>query len=137
MTTTGGRRDDAALEEGLGRFFAAHPDLVAVADPAGAGPSGAGARAPAGPVPPIRSLLHAQGGMANETVLVDFGPGHAGVVVRLPPFVPTFPHYDLAPQALVQNVVAAAGIPAPAPAVVVDDTSWIGSPFLVMPRCPR
>ncbi len=72
--------------------------------------------------------------MANETVLVDFGPGHAGVVVRLPPFVPTFPHYDLAPQALVQNVVAAAGIPAPAPAVVVDDTSWIGSPFLVMPR---
>jgi aminoglycoside phosphotransferase (APT) family kinase protein len=54
--------------------------------------------------------------------------------VRLPPLAPTFPSYDLAPQAAVQNVVAAAGVPAPSPAVVVDDPEWIGSPFLLMPR---
>ncbi len=55
--------------------------------------------------------------MANETVLVDFGPGHDGMVVRLPPLDPTFPDYDLGPQAAVQNAVAAAGVPAPAPTV--------------------
>ena len=59
------------------------------------------------------------------------------MVVRLPPLEQTFPDYDLAPQALVQNTVAAAGVPAPAPAVVVDDPAWIGSPFLVMPRVVR
>ncbi len=56
------------------------------------------------------------------------------MVVRLPPLEPTFPDYDLRPQALVQNAVAAAGVPAPAPAVVVTDPEWIGSPFLAMPR---
>jgi aminoglycoside phosphotransferase (APT) family kinase protein len=56
------------------------------------------------------------------------------MVVRLPPLEPTFPDYDLGPQALVQNAVAAAGVPAPAPAVVENDAAWIGSPFLVMPR---
>jgi aminoglycoside phosphotransferase (APT) family kinase protein len=67
-------------------------------------------------------------------VLVDLGPDHPGVAVRLPPLAPTFPSYDLAPQAAVQNAVAAAGVPAPAPAIVVDDREWIGSPFLLMPR---
>jgi len=82
----------------------------------------------------LESLSHDRGGMANETVLVDLGSGHAGMVVRLPPVVPTFAHYDLAPQALVQNAVAQEGVPAPAPALVVTETEWIGTPFLVMPR---
>ena len=56
-------------------------------------------------------LSHAEGGMANETILVDLGPSHQGVVVRLPPLEPTFPRYELAPQALVQNAVAASGVP--------------------------
>jgi aminoglycoside phosphotransferase (APT) family kinase protein len=72
--------------------------------------------------------------MANETVLVDLGPSSPGMVVRLPPLEPTFPDYDLRPQAMVQNAVAAAGVPAPAPAVVEHDASWVGAPFLVMPR---
>ena len=72
--------------------------------------------------------------MANETVLVDLGPARPGMVVRLPPLEPTFPDYDLGPQATVQNAVAAAGVPAPAPAVVEHDPDWIGAPFLVMPR---
>jgi aminoglycoside phosphotransferase (APT) family kinase protein len=79
-------------------------------------------------------LSHAQGGQANETILVDLGPLRPGLVVRLPPLEPTFPDYDLAPQALVQNIVASSGVPAPAPAVVEPDPEWIGSPFLIMPR---
>lgn len=119
---TGGRRDDATLREGLGRWVAAHPELVP------------GARDAGGPPPRIAALTHAQGGMANETVLVDFGPAHPGMVVRLPPLEPTFPDYDLGPQAIVQNAVAASGVPAPAPAVVVTDPDFVGSPFLAMPR---
>ncbi len=125
---TGGQRDDAALREGLSRWVAAHPELV----PGGRGEGGDGNAD--GPPPQIASLEHAGGGMANETVLVDLGPGRAGMVVRLPPLEPTFPDYDLGPQATIQNAVAAAGVPAPAPAVVEHDPDWIGAPFLVMPR---
>jgi aminoglycoside phosphotransferase (APT) family kinase protein len=82
----------------------------------------------------IAGLEHAEGGMANETVLVDLGPDRPGLVVRLAPLAPTFPHYDLGPQAAVQNAVAAFGVPAPAPSVVEADPRWIGSPFLAMPR---
>jgi len=121
---TGGRRDAAALEEGLGRWVVARPDQV---------PTVAGD--PETP-PRLRAVAHADGGLANETVLVDLGPARSGVVVRLPPLRPTFPGYELAPQAVVQNAVAAAGVPAPAPSVVVDDPAWIGSPFLAMPLVP-
>ncbi len=117
---TGRRRDDAALREGLGRWVSAHPELV----------PGPGAGGP----PRVAALSHAQGGMANETLLVDLGPSHPGIVVRLPPLEPTFPDYDLGPQVVVQNVVAASGVPAPAPAALVTDVAWVGSPFLVMPR---
>ena len=120
---TGGWRDDAALGEGFGRFVTAHPELV----PLPAGVPGDGRFA-------VRSLRHAVGGLANETLLVDLGPDHPGLAVRLPPLAPTFPSYDLAPQAAVQNAAAASGVPAPSPAVVVDDPEWIGSPFLLMPR---
>jgi aminoglycoside phosphotransferase (APT) family kinase protein len=121
--TTGGRRDDWQLREGLARWIAARPDQV---------PGWADDRQ--GRVARIAGLDHADGGMANETLLVDLGPDGPGIVVRLPPLVATFPDYELGPQAAVQNAVAAAGVPAPAPAVVVEDLEWIGSPFLVMPR---
>jgi aminoglycoside phosphotransferase (APT) family kinase protein len=110
------------LRPGLDRWLGAHGDLV---PGAGAVP-GAGLR--------VHSLSHATAGLANETVLVDLGPGHPGIVLRLPPLEPSFPVYDLTTQARVQSAVAGAGIPAPAPAVVETDTAWIGSPFLVMPR---
>ncbi len=57
-------------------------------------------------------------------------------MVRLPPLEPSFPDYDLEPQAVVQNAVAASGVPAPAPAVVVTDQSYVDAPFLVMPLVP-
>jgi aminoglycoside phosphotransferase (APT) family kinase protein len=123
---TGATRDDAALEAGLARWVAAFPDVVR--ELAGAA---ADARTEA---PRLTGVARAPGGQANETVLVDVGPAHPGVVVRLPPLEPTFPGYDLGPQALVQNAVAAAGVPAPAPTLVVTDPDWIGSPFLAMPR---
>jgi aminoglycoside phosphotransferase (APT) family kinase protein len=78
--------------------------------------------------------------MANETLLlelvdpIDADRDRPGIVVRLPPLEPTFPDYDLGPQAVVQNAVALHGIPAPAPATCVRDPQWIGCPFLVMPR---
>jgi len=120
----GGRRDEAVLSDGLVRWVAAQPALVARLAGAPAG----------GDQWAVTGLVHAEGGLANETLLVDLGPGHPGMAVRLPPLEPTFPDYDLRPQAVVQNAVAAAGVPAPAPAVVVDDPQWIGCPFLVMPR---
>jgi aminoglycoside phosphotransferase (APT) family kinase protein len=127
---TGGQRDDAALREGLARWVAAHPELVPGRRRAGGDEDGGGGHQRP---PHIESVEHAGGGMANETVLVDLGPSQTGIVVRLPPLEPTFPDYDLGPQALVQNAVAAAGVPAPAPAVVEQDPSWVGAPFLVMP----
>ncbi len=127
---TGAERDSDALEEGLRRWVAAHPELVR-ALLGGRGGKGAG---DGGAAPQLVGLSRAHGGMANETILVDLGPSHQGVVVRLPPLEPTFPEYALAPQALVQNTVASAGVPAPAPAVMVTDAGWIGSDFLVMPR---
>ncbi len=104
---TGATRDDAALRTGLARWVTAHPEVVRGL--AGAeGGSGGGS----GEVQ-LLGLARAQGGQANETVLVDLGPAHPGMVVRLPPLEPTFPDYDLGPQALVQNAVAASGVPAP------------------------
>ncbi len=127
---TGATRDDALVEAGLGRWVLANPGPVrAVAGSAAGGGTAAGAVTPG-----LVGVSHAQGGQANETLLVDLGPSHPGMVVRLPPLEPSFPDYDLGPQALVQNAVAAAGVPSPAPAFLVTDSEWIGSPFLVMPR---
>jgi aminoglycoside phosphotransferase (APT) family kinase protein len=122
---TGATRDDAALQAGLARWVAAHPDVVAAFG---------GAEGSTPDAPGLVALSRASGGQANETILVDLGSSHPGMVVRLPPLEPTFPDYDLSPQALVQNAVAASGVPAPAPAVIVSDAEWIGSPFLAMPR---
>ena len=118
---TGGQRDEESLRVGLEHWISAHPQLVPGAV---AGEDGAAS---------LVSVTHTPGGMANETVLVDLGPARPGLVVRLPPLEPTFPGYDLTPQAVVQNAAAASGVPAPAPAVVVTDPSYVGSPFLVMP----
>ena len=118
---TGDRRDDAALEAGLARWVAEHAGSVPGV-------------APGSDEVTIAALAHAEGGMANVSARGDFGPGHAGMVVRLPPLDATFPDYDLAPQAAVQNAVAAAGVPAPSPAIIEADPSWIGAPFLAMPR---
>ncbi len=118
---TGAQRDQNELRGGVARWVRDHGDLVP-------------GRAHDGRPLEVTGVAHAVGGMANETVMVDMGRGHPGMVLRLPPLDPTFPGTDLSAQAAVQNAVAAAGIPAPAPTVFVSDVRWIGTPFLVMPR---
>jgi aminoglycoside phosphotransferase (APT) family kinase protein len=118
---TGAQRDKNELREGVARWVRDHGDLVP-------------GRSEDGRPLEVTGVDHAAGGMANETVMVEMGRGHPGMVLRLPPLEPTFPGTDLSAQAAVQNAVAAAGIPAPAPTVFVSDLRWIGTPFLVMPR---
>jgi aminoglycoside phosphotransferase (APT) family kinase protein len=80
-------------------------------------------------------------GFSSESLLVDVEVRRDGdlmvdeVVLRLPPAGGgLFPEYDLGRQAAVQALLADAGIPAPRPVRYEDDTSWLGSPFMVMPR---
>jgi aminoglycoside phosphotransferase (APT) family kinase protein len=85
--------------------------------------------------------LHTAGGYSNEVIFVtatyrtDDGPVEDRLVVRLPPIGPAlFPTYDLAMQVAVQRAVAAHGVPVPEPIIHERDPSWLGAPFLVMPR---
>jgi aminoglycoside phosphotransferase (APT) family kinase protein len=88
----------------------------------------------------IESLRHASAGLSNETVLVDASwDGRRRTeawALRLPAEQMTFPDFDLTVQARVQETVAAAGLPTPAPVVVELDTAWLGVPFLAMPFVP-
>ncbi len=116
-------RDEVELGEGVTRWIRSREDLV----PGVSGPAG-------GAVPEVTGVTHAEGGLANETIMIELGPAHQGIVLRLPPLEPTFPAYDLSCQAVLQNALARAAIPAPAPAVYVADPQWIGTPFLAMPK---
>ena len=73
-------------------------------------------------------------GYSSNTYLVDLS-GESGrrIVLRLPPDRETHLGENLRRQVRVQNALAAAGIPAPAPAVHEPDDRWLGQPFLVMP----
>jgi aminoglycoside phosphotransferase (APT) family kinase protein len=84
---------------------------------------------------------HTGGGYSNEIFFVTASYRAGGsmvderLVVRLPPEGEAlFPSYDLAMEVEVQHAVAGNGVPVPAPIVHERDRSWLGSPFLVMPR---
>jgi aminoglycoside phosphotransferase (APT) family kinase protein len=96
-------------------------------------------RDPAG-APEVVGHVRPSVGFSSETILVDVrrseagGPHDERLVLKLPPAgAGIFPTYDFALQARVQEAVAAAGIPAPAPVQVEHDDRWMGAPFLVMP----
>jgi aminoglycoside phosphotransferase (APT) family kinase protein len=79
-------------------------------------------------------------GLSSETLMVDAagsidGRDHAeSLVVRMaPPASGAFPEYDLAAQAVVQEAVAANGVPAAAPVEYEADPQWLGASFMVMP----
>lgn len=82
------------------------------------------------------SVVAPTDGWSSETVLVralvdGVTEGHA---VRLPPLGEgIFPAYDLGLQARALAGAAERGVPAPVPAEFVDDPTWLGEPFLVMP----
>lgn len=77
-------------------------------------------------------------GWTNETLLVTVRGDSRHqeeirrFVVRLPPPLPTWPHYDLASQAQVLATAASQGIPVPRVEAFVDDEQWFGAPVLVM-----
>jgi len=81
-------------------------------------------------------------GYSNEVVFVTVdGRGAQGLgrdlVIRRAPAGPAlFRSYDLAMQVAVQDAVRAAGVPVPAFVLHEPDPSWLGAPFLVMPRVP-
>lgn len=80
-------------------------------------------------------------GYSSETLLVDTVRTEHGreieehLVARLPPAGGgIFPDYELSRQALVQQALADAGLPAAAPIATEHDDSWVGAPFLLMAR---
>jgi fatty-acyl-CoA synthase len=87
---------------------------------------------------PTVTIERPQPGLSSDTLLLGVdGSVHEtrGFVGRLPPQGPgLFPDYDLTRQAAVQRAVSTAGIPAVPPVAMETDPSWVGSPFLLMPR---
>lgn len=90
----------------------------------------------------VLNAEHPSTGWSSETLLVDLAWSGAGdehdqiheLVVRLPPpMVGTFRDYDLGQQTVAQTAAAAAGIAIASPELVTDLT-WLGTPFVVMPR---
>ena len=89
----------------------------------------------------IDVVPHTTGGYSNEVLFVTAtydagaGPDEERLVIRLPPAGPAlFPTYDLAMEVAVQHAVADHGVPIAGPIVHEQDPSWLGTPFLVMPR---
>ncbi|MGH9016834.1 MAG: phosphotransferase family protein [Acidimicrobiales bacterium] len=93
---------------------------------------------------PVVTVTQPATGLSSETLLLDVDwpgadredpPGQRSLVARLPPDGDgLFPVYDLSAQGRVQEMVADAGLPAVVPLAVELDPSWVGAPFLLMPR---
>lgn len=81
----------------------------------------------------VRLLEAPAGGYSNELYFLDVAG--EGKVLRLGPSgPPLFPAYDLGMQVAVQEAAGAAGVPVVAPIELELDPSFLGRPFLVMPR---
>ena len=76
-------------------------------------------------------------GLSSDTVLAEVtsDAGPTSIVVRFPPSGETnFPDYDLGKQYRVQKALDGTAVPV-APLIAHEtDTSWLGSPFVVMSR---
>lgn len=78
---------------------------------------------------PVGEVTRASAGYSCETLIVE-----GSLVVRLPPAGEgTFPAYDLAQQAAVQEAVGAAGVPVASPARYEPDPTFLGAPFVALP----
>lgn len=87
----------------------------------------------------VAPLTRPSAGLSSDTVFVSAAVrARVGreFVLRLPATgAGLFPADDLEEQARFQNAVAAAGVPVAAPAWFEPNPSWVGAPFVVMPRC--
>ncbi len=110
-----GERDDETIRVGIERWLCAQNEPVRVAP-----------------------LTRPTSGLSSDTCFVDARSEngmHQTLVVRLPPAGDgLFPSYDLRAQAEVQNALAERGVATPVPARFEPDPSWVGAPFMVMPR---
>jgi aminoglycoside phosphotransferase (APT) family kinase protein len=116
MAVSGSTHDLGAVRAGLLRWFAEHDRA---ADDV--------------------TLQPSSEGLSSETLFVDVSRGDTveQLVVRLPPAGEgLFPAYDLALQARLQGAMPGFGVPTAAVAACEDDASWVGVPFLLMPRVP-
>ncbi len=101
---------------------------------------------PHAPAPRLDPIGQPPTGLSSETLFLEVdwsdaatSAGDPGtperLVARLPPNGGgLFPVYDFAGQGRVQETVAAAGLPAVVPLAVELDETWVGAPFLLMPR---
>jgi aminoglycoside phosphotransferase (APT) family kinase protein len=117
MTIASGARDDETLRAGIERWVRAQRSY------------GDGAI--------VAPISRPAAGLSSDTCFVDV-TNAAGdttrLVVRLaPPGDGLFPSYDLEAQVRRQEALRGVGIPT-APARYEADPSWLGTPFMVMPR---
>ncbi len=89
----------------------------------------------------VERLARPSAGWSNETLLVTLQGAGADarreqLVVRLPPPIPTWPHYDLAAQARLLDALAATAVPVPDLVAFEPDAQWLGAEFLVMAHAP-
>jgi aminoglycoside phosphotransferase (APT) family kinase protein len=83
--------------------------------------------------PPVR-VERPQPGLSSDTVLLCVD-GSREYVARLPPVGDgLFPDYDLARQHRVQRALGDTPVPVAPPLALETDESWVGAPFLLMPR---
>jgi aminoglycoside phosphotransferase (APT) family kinase protein len=89
----------------------------------------------------IRSIERPTAGYSSDITFVEVDEQRGAevrgrsLVVRLAPDGPgTFPRFDLAAQVAAQRAAARAGVPVPSPLHFEEDPSWLGAPFVVMPR---
>ena len=87
----------------------------------------------------MTSLKRPSLGYSGETNLVEAdvetrnGRHRRDFVVRLPPGGPgSHPDFDLAVQAAAARAASAVGVPVAEPIELVEDSSWLGAPFLTM-----
>lgn len=118
MAIATGVRDDEVIRAGIERWLRAHEPALVDAT--------------------VAPISRPAAGLSSDTAFVRAVTASGGVadfVVRLPPAGDgLFPAYDLRGQAEVQHQLGDRGIPVANPVRYEDDASWLGDPFMVMPR---
>ena len=123
-----GVREDGELRAGIARWLDRYGLVIAGTHEIVDGPFTVG------------PLSRPATGLSSDTSFVTAtttdGQEHHLVVRLAPAGAGLFRRYDLGAQVLTQNALDRSGIPTAAPARFEADRSWLGDPFMVMPRIP-